>query len=313
MANNNIYKSYLISDLDDFIFNIDGITDRLQSVNKNNFLFNEKKDINIDKNKNNSSSEDSSCFIKQNNFQSNNYQSNNFQSNNNPINNNPINNNPINNNPINNNPINNNNPNNNNLIQSYLINNQNTNYKKRQIPNILNDIENQLKKINDEEDNNNYNNDHTKSEQNIINGMLNDYNNKKNKKKNYKKENDIPQQNQRKYIDPFISPVNDKKTYPQIKVIKKKKVITQYSNKNEEPNIDLNILQNNFEKKVKFDQKQREIEDRTIINNILKDNSSSSNNESIIDSITSYVKYKNSNPPKVNVINKKKYNILRRR
>ena len=298
MANNNIYKSYLISDLDDFIFNIDGITDRLQSVNKNNFLFNEKKDINIDKNKNNSSSEDSSCFIKQNNFQSNNYQSNNFQSNNNPINNNPI---------------NNNNPNNNNLIQSYLINNQNTNYKKRQIPNILNDIENQLKKINDEEDNNNYNNDHTKSEQNIINGMLNDYNNKKNKKKNYKKENDIPQQNQRKYIDPFISPVNDKKTYPQIKVIKKKKVITQYSNKNEEPNIDLNILQNNFEKKVKFDQKQREIEDRTIINNILKDNSSSSNNESIIDSITSYVKYKNSNPPKVNVINKKKYNILRRR
>ena len=172
MANNNIYKSYLISDLDDFIFNIDGITDRLQSVNKNNFLFNEKKDINIDKNKNNSSSEDSSCFIKQNNFQSNNYQSNNFQSNNNPINNNPI---------------NNNNPNNNNLIQSYLINNQNTNYKKRQIPNILNDIENQLKKINDEEDNNNYNNDHTKSEQNIINGMLNDYNNKKNKKKIIKK------------------------------------------------------------------------------------------------------------------------------
>ena len=75
----------------------------------------------------------------------------------------------------------------------------------------------------------------------------------------------------------------------------------------------MNILQNNFEKKVKFDQKQREIEDRTIINNILKDNSSSSNNESIIDSITSYVKYKNSNPPKVNVINKKKYNILRRR
>ena len=81
-------------------------------------------------------------------------------------------------------------------------------------------------------------------------------------------------------------------------------MITQYSNKNEIEKIDFlsNIKNNNINKQEKI----------SISHKSKSNNSDESLNESIIDSITNYVNYKNTNHPKIKKVDKNKFNLFKR-